>query len=338
MEIHGDNGRSVRWMARVKILLRRACACTRGWATRSPFCSFFVVPVGLCRTCARGTGPRSTVTAFLLTSPCLSLISSSPPLSRFRWLHPPPSLSLHPPSFLLFSPFDSSLSPPFPSLSLSLTPLPLLFHQTTFLVAFIHPFVILTLSLFIDLPSFSSTLLLSLALASPLPLSFFSFQRTSRTKGVGVPKRRCTSSGTGDPHRGLLFYPQLHAVLKPHRSPFTRTWDSCNVHRGPRVLARLAPAIRHCFASRMDACREPSCLLSVSSTFHVEQSLSLTVSRERRTYGVRLRGREGVLFWMGLRFRKVEFEVEHEIIIRIKNGLKMLVNLFINRSRYFSNN
>lgn len=147
--------------------------------------------------------------------------------------------------------------------------------------------MILTLSLFIDLPSFSSMLLLSLALASPLPLSFFSFQRISRTKGVGVPKRRCTSSGTGDPHRGLLFYPQLHAVLKPHRSPFTRnvTWDSCNVHRGPRVLARLAPAIRHCFASRMDACREPSCLLSVSSTFHVEQSLSLTVSRERTVSG-----------------------------------------------------
>lgn len=229
-----------------------------------------------------------------LTLPLAHLLLASPqPLQ----VTPSSSLSL---STLLPSFSSRRSTRPFPllsplslSLSLSLTPLPLLFHQTTFLVAFIHPFVILTLSLFIDLPSFSSTLLLSLALPSPLPLSFFSFQRT---KGVGVPKRRCTSSGTGDPHRGLLFYPQLHAVLKPHRSPFTRTWDSCNVHRGPRVLARLAPAIRHCFASRMDACREPSCLLSVSSTFHVEQSLSLTVSRERRTYGVRLRGREGVLF------------------------------------------
>lgn len=223
-----------------------------------------------------------------LTLPLAHLLLASP---RPLQVTPSSSLSLSPSSFL-----PSLLAVrlvPFPSFPLSLTPLPLLFHQTTFLVAFIHPFVILTLSLFIDLPSFSSTLLLSLALPSPLPLSFFSFQRT---KGVGVPKRRCTSSGTGDPHRGLLFYPQLHAVLKPHRSPFTRTWDSCNVHRGPRVLARLAPAIRHCFASRMDACREPSCLLSVSSTFHVEQSLSLTVSRERRTYGVRLRGREGVLF------------------------------------------
>ena len=174
-------------MARAKMW--RACACTRGWATRSPFCSFFVVPVGLCRTCARGTGPRSTVTAFLLTSPCPSLISSSPPLSRFRWLHPPPS-------FLL-------------SLSFA---------------------------------------------ASSLFLSFFlnehRGQKESEFRNVDAPRVE-----RGGPHRGLLFYPQLHGAVKPHRL-LEELGTRANVC--PWRAART-PAIRHCFASRMDACREPSC-------------------------------------------------------------------------------
>lgn len=55
-----------------------------------------------------------------LTLPLAHLLLASPqPLQVTPSSSLP--LSLHPPSFLLFSPFDSSLSPPFPSVFLSLT-------------------------------------------------------------------------------------------------------------------------------------------------------------------------------------------------------------------------
>lgn len=52
---------------------------------------FFVDRVGPCRTCTR-TGPRSTVTAFHLASPCPSARSSQPPLPH-RLTSPPSSFS-----------------------------------------------------------------------------------------------------------------------------------------------------------------------------------------------------------------------------------------------------
>lgn len=61
----------------------------------------------------------------------------------------------------------------------------------------------------------------------------------------------------------------------------------------------------------------------VPSTFHVEQSRSLTVSR-KRLYGVRLRGSSFIL--NGAAFSKVGFE--HEII----EGIKDVIRIFIDRS------
>lgn len=83
----------------------------------SSFSSFFFVDrVGPCRTCTR-TGPRSTVTAFHLASPCPSARSSQPPLPHRLTspplLSPPSPLSLLPlvPSRRFYSVFHSASSP-----------------------------------------------------------------------------------------------------------------------------------------------------------------------------------------------------------------------------------
>lgn len=81
--------------------MERALACRRSGAARFSFCSFFVVPVGPCRTCTR-TGPRSTVTAFLLTSLCSS---------QHPFLGSPQPLQVTP-CFLLFLSFFRLLSSP----------------------------------------------------------------------------------------------------------------------------------------------------------------------------------------------------------------------------------
>lgn len=141
------------------------------------------------------------------------------PLAHLLLASPQP-LQVTPSSSFLPSLLAVRLAVPFPSFHLSLTSLPLLFHQTTFLVAFIHPFVILTLSLFIDLPTIHPSFSLSRCFFSFFfSLSVFFSQRTSRTKGVGVPKRRCTSSGTGGPTPRALVLPAI--TRSGEAAPFT---------------------------------------------------------------------------------------------------------------------
>lgn len=166
--------------------------------TRFSFSSFFVVLLGPCRTCTR-TGPRSTVTAFLLTSSCPSHIPSSPKLSRFRWLGPSPSFLPQTRSSL----FLLRLLPPWT--------LRLLFHQTSLLVAFIQPFAMLPRSLFISLAP---------SLRFSVPPSGFSFfnerprQRgsSSETYAEKLPFQAHTDS----------FRQQLHGVPNPRTLVYLR--------------------------------------------------------------------------------------------------------------------
>lgn len=222
--VNGANGDPARSLAR-----SRSRELARGGATtRFSFCSFFVVPVGPCRTCTR-TGPRSTVTAFLLTSLCPSHIPSSLPLSRFSWLCLPLSFlsSLYP----LRSPFPSALTL-LPSSSFSPNHFSRRFYSAVR-----------------DVTSFP------LHQPALLPWLLF-FQRTLRTKELefrnvlwpwNVPRR--------GPHRTC--FTRNYTESRSRAARCLPGQEYSDVHQGVRRRRPRPPAIRQCFASRepVDACR-----------------------------------------------------------------------------------
>lgn len=172
MEIHGDNGSvngASKDVARLRVHTRLGHAV-----------SVLLVFRGPCRAlqdlCARDWSAiyRNRIPPYL-TLPLAHLLLASPQ-----------PLQVTPSSSFLPSLLAVRLAVPFFSFHLSLS-LPLLFHQTTFLVAFIHPFVILTLSLFIDLPTIHPSFSLSLSL---LLLSFCLFFSTN------IADKRSRSSET----------------------------------------------------------------------------------------------------------------------------------------------